>query len=154
MSNMDATDRQIVIELQHNARRSNKDLAAAVGVAPSTMLTRVRSLEERGILRGYHADVDPAALGRPVRATVSVRLQPKSRDVVERFVQHVWSLDETEAISLVTGAFDVIIDLSVADVSMLGSRVLNEIATFDAVVDEQTTLVLERRRKVVLTSLA
>ncbi|HSJ29504.1 MAG TPA: Lrp/AsnC family transcriptional regulator, partial [Acidimicrobiia bacterium] len=117
----------------------------------STMLTRVRSLEERGILRGYHADVDPEALGRPVRATVSVRLQPKSRDVVERFVQHVWSLEETESISLVTGAFDVIIDLSVPDVSTLGSRVLNEIATFEAVVDEQTTLVLERRKKMVLS---
>jgi DNA-binding Lrp family transcriptional regulator len=151
MPNLDATDREIVMELQRNARRSNKDLAEAVGVAPSTMLTRIRSLEERGVLRGYHADVDPAALGRPVRATVSVRLQPKSRDVVERFVQHVWSLEETESISLVTGGFDVIIDLSVADVSTLGSRVLNEIATFDAVVDEQTTLVLERRRKVVLT---
>ena len=153
MAPMDATDRQIVMELQRDARRSNKDLAAAVGVAPSTMLTRIRSLEERGVLRGYHADVDPVALGRPVRATVSVRLQPKSRDVVERFVQHVWSLEETESISLVTGAFDVLIDLSVPDVSTLGSRVLNEIATFDAVVDEQTTLVLEQRRKSVLPPL-
>ncbi len=150
MPNIDPTDRRILVELQRNARRSNKDLAATVGVAPSTMLARVRSLEQRGIVRGYHADIDPASLGRPVRAMVSVRLQPKSREVVERFVQHVWSLDETEAISLVTGAFDVVIDLVVADVSTLGNRVLNEIATFDAVVDEQTTLVLERRRKPVL----
>jgi DNA-binding Lrp family transcriptional regulator len=154
MPNIDDTDRRILVELQRNARRSNKDLAAMVGVAPSTMLTRVRNLEGRGIIRGYHADVDPAAVGRPVRATVSVRLQPKSRDVVERFVQHVWSLEETEAISLVTGPFDVIIDLVVADVSTLGNRVLNEIATFDAVVDEQTTLVLERRRKPVLEPVA
>lgn len=153
MPELDATDRQILVELQKNARRSNKDLAAAVGIAPSTMLARVRSLEERGVVRGYHAEVDEAAIGRPVRATVSVRLQPKSREVVERFVQHVWSLEETEAISLVTGAFDVVVDLAVADVSTLGNRVLNEIATFDAVVDEQTTLVLERRRKPILKPL-
>lgn len=150
MPDIDATDRRILVELQKNARRSNKDLAADVGVAPSTMLARVRALEERGIIRGYHADIDRPGVGRPVRATVSVRLQPKSREVVEKFVQHVWSLEETEAISLVTGAFDVIIDLTVPDVSTLGSRVLNEIATFEAVVDEQTTLVLEHRRKPVV----
>lgn len=153
MPNIDATDRRILVELQKNARRSNKDLAAEVGVAPSTMLARVRSLEERGIIRGYHADIDRPSVGRPMRATVSVRLTPKSKDVLEKFVQRVWALEETEAISLVTGAFDVVIHLTVPDVSTLGLRVLNEIATFEAVVDEQTTLVLEHREKQVVRPL-
>lgn len=150
MTNIDETDRKIIEELQRNARRSNKDLAASVGLAPSTTLARVRSLEERGIIAGYHAHVDHAAVGREVRATISVRLQPKNREVVERFLQHAWSMEETIALSLVTGPFDVLVHLSLRDVSALGDRVLNQIASFDAVVDEQTTLVLEHREKTIV----
>lgn len=153
MAEIDELDRRILVELQKNARRSNKDIAEAVGLAPSTTLARVRSLEERGIVTGYHAAIDHNAVGRSVRATVSVRLQPKNRDVVERFLQHAWALDETVAISLVTGTFDVLVHLSLKDVATLGDRVLNEIASFDAVVDEQTTLVLEHRDKSVLDPL-
>lgn len=147
---MDEYDRKILIELQRNARQTNKDLAEAIGLAASTTLARVRSLEARGVITGYSADIDHARIGRRVRATVSVRLQPKNREVVERFLQHAWALDETIAISLVTGPFDVIVDLSVPDVALLGDRVLNEIASFDAVVDEQTTLVIEHREKTVI----
>ncbi len=150
MANIDEVDRRIIEELQRNARRSNKDLAETVGLAPSTTLARVRSLEERGIIAGYHAHVDHPAVGREVRATISVRLQPKNREVVERFLQHAWSLEETIALSLVTGPFDVLVHLSLKDVSALGDRVLNQIASFDAVVDEQTTLVLEHREKTVV----
>lgn len=153
MPDIDDLDRRILVELQKNARRSNKDLAESVGLAPSTTLARVRSLEERGIVTGYHASVDHGAMGRNVRATVSVRLQPKNREVVERFLQHAWALQETVAISLVTGSFDVLVDLSVSDVATLGDRVLNEIASFEAVVDEETTLVLEHRTKTVLDPL-
>lgn len=150
MANIDEVDRRIIEELQRNARRSNKDLAESVGLAPSTTLARVRSLEERGIIAGYHAHVDHAAVGREVRATISVRLQPKNREVVERFLQHAWSMEETIALSLVTGSFDVLVHLSLKDVSALGDRVLNQIASFDAVVDEQTTLVLEHREKTIV----
>ena len=151
MTDIDEIDRKIIEELQRNARRSNKDLAESVGLAPSTTLSRVRSLEERGIIVGYHAQVDHDAIGREVRATVSVRLQPKNREVVERFLQHAWAMEETVAISLVTGPFDVLIHLSLGDVSTLGDRVLNQIASFEAVVDEQTTLVLEHREKTVVS---
>lgn len=153
MPNIDDIDRKIIEELQRNARRSNKDLAESVGLAPSTTLARVRALEERGIIAGYHAQIDHSAIGREVRATVSVRLQPKNREVVERFLQHAWAMEETIALSLVTGSFDVLIHLSVKDVSTLGDRVLNQIASFDAVVDEQTTLVLEHREKTVVSPL-
>ena len=60
---LDRIDREIVAALQNNARLSNKELAAAVGLAPSSCLERVRKLQDGGVLRGYHAEVDPAALG-------------------------------------------------------------------------------------------
>ncbi|HEV7979010.1 Lrp/AsnC family transcriptional regulator [Amycolatopsis sp.] len=67
---MDELDSAIVRELQEDARQSNRDIARKVGVAPSTCLERTRLLRQRGVIRGYHADIDLAALNRGVQALV------------------------------------------------------------------------------------
>ncbi|WP_336922029.1 Lrp/AsnC family transcriptional regulator [Aquipuribacter sp. SD81] len=144
---LDDLDRLVLAELQRDARQTNRALAETAGVAPSTMLARVRRLEEAGVIRGYHAVVDHRAVGRTVRAVVSVRLQPKSREVVQAFIDHVWRLEETVGISLTTGTHDVLVHLSAADVTSLGERVLQDIASFDNVVEEHTALVLDERAK-------
>src|SRR5438045_3270909 len=76
---LDDVDRRILRELVADARIPNNALAERVGIAPSTCLGRVRALREGGVIRGYHADVDPAALGRPIQAMISVRLQSHAR---------------------------------------------------------------------------
>ena len=72
---MDNLDRKILLELQKNGRVSNSDLARKFGVAPSTMLERIRHLEESGILRGYRAVIDAEAFGLMVQGFVSVVLE-------------------------------------------------------------------------------
>jgi DNA-binding Lrp family transcriptional regulator len=150
---MDGTDASILRELQINARRPNRALADAAGVSPSTMLHRVRSLEARRVIRGYHADVDLAALGRHVEALVFVRLQPKSPAAVDDFMESIWSLDETVAVTLLTGSFDVLVHLSVRDIAHLSHTVLTAIASAPNVMDEQTSIIFEHRRKQVLEPL-
>ncbi|MEO1061500.1 MAG: Lrp/AsnC family transcriptional regulator [Actinomycetota bacterium] len=152
-SNIDAVDHHILAELQSNARRSNKELAASVGLAPSTTLGRVRQLEADGAIRGYHAEVEPEALGRWIEALVSVRLSPKDGDRVRRLVDSLWALDEVIAITLLTGPYDLLIHLSVGSMTALRSMVLDHIASHDGVADEQTMIVFEHRRKPVLTPL-
>src|ERR1700756_3121592 len=83
---LDDIDRHIVRELARDARMANNALAERVGIAPSTCLGRVRSLRERGVIRGYHADVDQAALGRPLQAMIAVRLQSHARGHIRGFV--------------------------------------------------------------------
>ena len=150
---MDDIDRQIIDELQIDARRSNKHLAAACGVSPSTILHRMRALEANGVIRGYHADIAPAALGRHVEALVSVRLQPKSPDAVEEFMAAIWSLDETIAVTMLTGAYDVLVHVSVRDINALSQTVLTAVANAPHVSDEQTSIVFEHRAKRVLGAL-
>jgi DNA-binding Lrp family transcriptional regulator len=125
---LDDLDRLIIAQLQRDARQTNRALAEAAGVAPSTMLARVRRLEEAGVIRGYHA-------------------------VVAAFIDAVWQLEETVGISLTTGTYDVLVHLSAADVTSLGERVLHDIASFDNVVAEHTALVLEQREKSAITVL-
>jgi DNA-binding Lrp family transcriptional regulator len=68
---LDDTDRRLIALLAQDARMPNNQLAERAGVAPSTALTRVRALRERGVIRGFHADVDArcdwSALGRELR---------------------------------------------------------------------------------------
>src|SRR4051794_36083246 len=91
---LDELDTAIVRELQRDARRTNRDIAAAVGVAPTTALDRTRALRDRGVIRGAQLVVDLAALGRPVQALVAVRIRPPSRPLIEGFRNWVTQLPE------------------------------------------------------------
>ena len=148
---VDPIDAQLLEEHQRDARQTNRALANKVGLAASTTLNRLRELEQRGVVTGYHADVDLGALGRHLQALVFVRLQPKSADIVQRFVEHVWSLPETMAIDLISGVEDLVIHLAVADADALQSIVLSEISSFPEVFDERSSLLFERRRRQVIT---
>jgi DNA-binding Lrp family transcriptional regulator len=79
---IDETDRRILKVLAVEARIPNNALADRVGIAPSTCLGRVRSLVERGVIRGFYADIDPAAVGHSLQAIIAVRLQADARDAI------------------------------------------------------------------------
>jgi DNA-binding Lrp family transcriptional regulator len=148
--NIDRHDEAILAVLQSDARQTNRAVAAAVGLAPSTTLDRIRDLEARGVITGYHAEVDLRLLNRPLQAIVAVRLQPKTSEIVDRFVEQIWAQPETLAVHLVSGADDVLVHLSVPDTDSLRHLVLESIASFPGVVDERTSLVFEHRRKTVV----
>ncbi len=84
----------------------NNALAERVGIAPSTCLGRVRGLRERGVIRGYHADIDPAALGRPIQAMIAVRLQSHARGQIGEFAAGVAKLPEVLNVYFLAGADD------------------------------------------------
>ena len=146
----DGADLVLLRELQGNARQTNRALADTARLAPSTTLARVRELERSGAINGYHADVDLAALGRGLQALVFVRLQPKSDEVIEGFLDHMWSLPETIGLHLITGIEDAVIHLAVADADALQRVILTKISSFPGVFDERTSLLFEHRRKRVI----
>jgi DNA-binding Lrp family transcriptional regulator len=82
---IDEVDERILWVLASDARIPNNRLAAEVGIAPSTCLTRVRALEEAGVVRGYRADVDIARLGFAIEAMVSVRVHAAARRELREF---------------------------------------------------------------------
>jgi DNA-binding Lrp family transcriptional regulator len=150
---MNDTDATLVAALMTDARRTNRSLAGEVGLAPSTTLQRVRDLEARGVITGYHAEVDLRALGRAVEAMVFVRLRPKTDVVVERFLEYVWAMPEVIAVHLISGQEDALVHVAVPDTESLRRAVLRQISDHEAVVDERTNLVFEHRRKHVVDQL-
>jgi len=116
---LDEIDRQLVHELAKDARIANNALAERVGIAPSTCLGRVRSLRERGVIRGYHADVDQTALGRPLQAMIAVRLQSHARSRIRGFVAEVAHLPEVLNVFFLAGKDDFLLHVAAASTSTL-----------------------------------
>ncbi|WP_367645788.1 Lrp/AsnC family transcriptional regulator [Paenarthrobacter ureafaciens] len=112
---MDEIDRAILAVLEQNGRISNAELAAKVGLSPSPCLRRVNRLEEAGVIRGYRAVIDPAALGRGLRVFAGVRLARHSRAEVAAFERGVRQLAEVVFTHHVTGNYDYLLQVEVAD---------------------------------------
>jgi Lrp/AsnC family transcriptional regulator, leucine-responsive regulatory protein len=112
---MDAIDRAILRHLQADGRLSNVELAERVRLSPSPCLRRVRALERAGAIRGYHADVDPAALGRGFEVTVHVELTLKDRATVEAFEAGIAGFDEVLECRRMFGLPDYVVRVAVAD---------------------------------------
>jgi len=149
----DDADLVLLAELQRDARQTNRALASMAKLAPSTTLARVRELERSGVIDGYHARVNLAALGRGLQALIFVRLQPKSHDIIDEFLDHVWSLEETISIDLISGVEDAVIRVAVRDAEALQRLVINEISGLTGVFDERTSLLFEHKRREVITPL-
>jgi Lrp/AsnC family transcriptional regulator, leucine-responsive regulatory protein len=107
---LDPLDRRIIGALRADGRISWKELADAVHLAPSSVADRVRRLQSAGVIRGIHADIDPAALGRTVRAVIDASLPP-GMDPAE-FESLLAERDEVATAVYVTGPFDytIIVD--------------------------------------------
>lgn len=146
MPPIDAIDTAILHELQADARRSNRDIAAAVGVSPTTALDRTRALRDRGVIRGAVLDVDLAKIGRPVQALVAVRIRPPSRRVIEAFRAWSTSLPETIGVFVVSGTEDFLIHVAVADNDHLYGFVIDSLTERPEVADVRTSVVYQHIR--------
>ncbi|GAB1692212.1 Lrp/AsnC family transcriptional regulator [Krasilnikovia sp. M28-CT-15] len=143
---LDDLDRRLVALLVEDARAANATLAAALGVAPSTCLTRLRSLRERGVLRGFHADVDLAEVGLPIQAMVSVRLAVHHRDRVAAFRAAAPGLPGVVAVYHVTGQVDYLLHVAVADPDALRDFVVDHVLSRPEVAHAETSLIFEHVR--------
>jgi hypothetical protein len=95
---MDSFDFAILDALQQDARISNKELAAHIGLAPSTCLGRVRQLEQRGIIQRYVTELDPNALGISLQAMLAIRIRVHSNRLFRAFSEYVLGLPEVRAV--------------------------------------------------------
>jgi DNA-binding Lrp family transcriptional regulator len=116
---LDSVDRALLEELQNDARQTNKALAEKVGVAPSTCFERIRELHGRGVITRFRADVDPAAVGRPMEAVLSIQQRSAQRQATETLLKDAAALPETVRVMALTGTTDFVIHVAVRDMDHL-----------------------------------
>jgi DNA-binding Lrp family transcriptional regulator len=140
---LDELDTAILRELGRDARRTNRDVAHAVGVSPTTALDRTRALRRRGVIRGARLDVDLGAVGRPVQALIAVRIRPPSRHMIEGFRNWVTGLPETLAVFVTTGTEDFLVHVAVPDNEALYSLVIDRLTERAEIADVRTSVIYE-----------
>ena len=114
---MDQIDRKMLRALQRDGRMSNRALSDAVGLSPSPCLRRLKALEEAGIIRGYHADVDPKLYGLPITVFIRVRLERHDEETVRQFETRVQEIDKVVECHVMTGQADYLLRVMAADLS-------------------------------------
>ena len=112
---IDRIDRRILALLQEDGRMTNVDLAERVGLTAPPCLRRVRSLEQSGVIRGYHAQCDPAALGYPITVFAMVSLRSQAEQDLAAFEKHVAGIPEVRECHMLNGEIDFILKIVAAD---------------------------------------
>jgi Lrp/AsnC family transcriptional regulator, leucine-responsive regulatory protein len=116
-SEIDSFDEKILQALQWDARKTSLELAEVVGLSPSSCQRRQRDLEQRGIIRGYRAEIDPAVLGRSFTVFAAVQLERHVRSDVQAFQKAVTQLPGILEVHHIAGAFDYLLRVAVADLA-------------------------------------
>ncbi len=150
---LDAIDLALIAALQADARQTNRELATTVHVSPSTSSERVRALQTTGVVRGYHAEIELAALNRQVQALIAVRIRPPSRDNIEAFRDWTTTLPEVVAVFVVSGSEDFLLHVAVPDTDALYAFVIDRLTEREEIADVRTSVVYEHLRRPVLEQL-
>lgn len=143
---LDEVDRVLLEALVVDGRTSNAALARLAGIAESTCVGRVRALRERGVIRGVHADLDPARVGLAVQAMVAVRFGGHVRTHVEAFRDEVARLPGVIATYNISGANDYLVHVAAASPDALRDFVLDHLTNRPGVVHAETSLIFEATR--------
>ena len=143
---MDTIDRAILRQLQDDGRLSNVELAQRVNLSPSPCLRRVRALEASGAIRGYHAEIDPAAIDRAFEVVVHAELSLKDRVTVEAFEERIAQMDAVVECRRMFGIPDYVIRVAVADAAAYETFYMTQLAELPGLarVNSQFTMKMVR----------
>jgi Lrp/AsnC family transcriptional regulator, leucine-responsive regulatory protein len=138
---IDETDLRILEILQENARTANAEIARQVGMAPSAVLERVRKLEERGVIQGYNARVDPGALGLDLTAFVFVRADERAG--APTTAHRLAEIPEVQEVHHVAGEDCFLAKVRVQGTKALGRLLQEKIGAIDTIRSTRSTIVLD-----------
>ncbi|MGB0960156.1 MAG: Lrp/AsnC family transcriptional regulator [Halocynthiibacter sp.] len=142
MSKLDPIDRKILAELQADGRMTNVELAKRIGISAPPCLRRVRTLEENGYIKGYHADVNARELGFEVQVFAMVGLESQAeRDLTAFEAQcNAWPL--VRECHMLNGEVDFLLKCVAPDLSTFQNFLTEDLLTFDNVASVKTSLVI------------
>ena len=142
MSTLDRIDRKLLAELQAEGRVTNVDLASRVGLTAPPCLRRVRSLEEEGVIRGYHADLDPSKLGFAITVFAMVSLRSQAEEDLRAFEDHIKGLAEVRECHMLNGEIDFILKIVSHDLQSFQEFLTSKLTPAPNVASVKTSLTI------------
>ena len=147
MAILDQTDRRLLAELQERGRVTNVELAQRVGMTAAPCLRRVRALEDAGIIRGYHAELDAAKLGYAITVFALVSLKSQAEEALRQFEDHVRSLPEVRECHMLNGEIDFILKIVSKDLQSFQQFLTGQLTQAPNVGSVKTSLTIRTAKK-------
>ncbi len=139
---LDPIDRKILELLQANSNVTNAQLAQEIGLSAAPTLERVKKLEIAGVIRSYHAVVDPASVGLGVSTFVMATLKGHNKDNIARFMNAIAEIKEIVECHHVTGSADFILKIICTDIPSYQSLMLEKVTNIEVVDNLQSMVIL------------
>lgn len=143
---LDPIDRKILAELQADGRMTNVELARRVGISAPPCLRRVRTLEDQGYIRGYHAEVDTRELGFEVQVFAMVGLQSQAEADLSAFENRCRAWPLVRECHMLNGEVDFILKCVAPDLSTFQTFLTEELTAADNVASVKTSLVIRNAK--------
>lgn len=139
---LDPIDRKILELLQANSNITNAQLAQEVGLSAAPTLERVKKLETAGVLRSYHAVVDPASVGLGVSTFVMASLKGHNKENISKFMSAIKEIKEIVECHHVTGQADFILKIVATDIPAYQNLMLERVTNIEVVDNLQSMVIL------------
>ena len=142
MANLDEIDRQLLQELQAEGRVTNVELARRVGLTAPPCLRRVRALEDMGVIRGYHADLEPSKLGFAIVVFAMVSLKSQAEDSLREFEAAMQDLPEVREVHMLNGEIDFVLKIVSRDLQSFQEFLTSKLTPAPNVASVKTSLTI------------
>ena len=142
MATLDSIDRRLLAELQAEGRVTNVDLAKRVGLTAPPCLRRVRALEESGVIRGYHADLDASRLGFTITVFAMVSLKSQAERDLTAFESHIATIPEVRECHMLNGEIDFILKIVAGDLKAFQDILTTHLTPAPNVASVKTSLTI------------
>ncbi|WBY17825.1 Lrp/AsnC family transcriptional regulator [Altererythrobacter sp. MTPC7] len=142
MANLDDIDMRLLAELQDEGRITNVELAQRVGLTAPPCLRRVRALEEGGVIRGYHAELDPSRLGFALTVFAMVSLKSQAEGDLREFEQAMHALPEVREVHMLNGEIDFILKIVSNDLQSFQEFLTSKLTPAPNVASVKTSLTI------------
>ncbi|GGC36140.1 AsnC family transcriptional regulator [Novosphingobium marinum] len=147
MPNLDQIDRRLLAELQAEGRITNVELAQRVGLTAPPCLRRVRALEEEGVIKGYHAELDALMLGYAITVFALVSLKSQAEDSLRQFEEHMRDLPEVRECHMLNGEIDFILKIVSKDLQSFQEFLTSKLTPAPNVASVKTSLTIRTSKK-------
>jgi len=144
---LDAVDRRILSNLQDDGRMTNVELANRAGITAPPCLRRVRTLETSGVIKGYHADLDPDALGYSIIVFALVSLKSQAEADLQAFEKHVEQLAEVRECYMLNGEIDFVLKIVSTDLQAFQRFLTSKLTPAPNVASVKTSLVIRTSKR-------
>ena len=139
---IDSIDKKILNTLQKNAKITNAKLSKEIGLSPAPTLERVRKLETRGIISGYHAKLDKSKIGLNVSTYVMVSLKSHNKKNLELFIDQINNVDNIVECHHITGSGDFILKVVAKDIESYQKLMLEKVSEIESTDSLQSMIIL------------